>query len=71
MNIPFPEATATTEILITGERGGKQAGVLIVSGLIGGFYDFIITSLGWWSEVVSTRMFDFGVGIYNDFKMVF
>lgn len=68
---PFPEATATTEILITGERGGKQAGVLIVSGLIGGFYDFIITSLGWWSEVVTTRMFAFGEGIYNDFKLVF
>lgn len=68
---PFPEATATTEILITGEQGGKQAGVLIVSGLVGGFYDFIITSLGWWSEVVSTRIFAFGESLYTDLKLIF
>lgn len=68
---PFPEATATTEILITGEQGGKQAGVLIVSGLVGGFYDFIITSLGWWSEVVTTRIFSFGESLYTDLKLIF
>ena len=42
---PFPEATATTEILVAGEKGGKQALVLVVSGLIGGFYDFIIAEI--------------------------
>lgn len=38
---PFPEATMTTEILITGEKGGKQVGILVTSGLIGGLYDFM------------------------------
>jgi uncharacterized oligopeptide transporter (OPT) family protein len=44
--LPFPEATATTEILMAGEKGGKQALVLVVSGIIGGIYDFIATSVG-------------------------
>ncbi|RMD51225.1 MAG: peptide transporter, partial [Ignavibacteria bacterium] len=52
---PFPEATATTEVLVAGEKGGKQAIVLITSGLIGGLYDFIIATFGWWGEVFSTR----------------
>ncbi|MEK6755235.1 MAG: OPT/YSL family transporter, partial [Bacteroidota bacterium] len=69
--LPFPEATATTEILMAGERGGKQALVLVVSGLIGGFYDFMVSSLGWWSEVVTSRVVDFGAGIADKVKIVF
>ena len=53
---PFPEATATTEVLVSGERGGNQAKILAVSGLIGGLYDFIASTFGWWGEVVSTRI---------------
>jgi len=68
---PFPEATATTEVLITGEKGGKQAGVLIVSGLIGGFYDFIIATFGWWGEVFTTRVFEIGNTLADKFKIVF
>ncbi|MGA2296705.1 MAG: OPT/YSL family transporter, partial [FCB group bacterium] len=68
---PFPEATATTEILITGEKGGKQAVVLIVSGLIGGIYDFVITSIGGWSEVVTSRIIPYGTEIANKAKLVF
>jgi putative OPT family oligopeptide transporter len=68
---PFPEATATTEILMTGEKGGKQAGVLIVSGLIGGLYDFIITSFGWWSEVFTSRIIPIGNTIADKSKLVF
>lgn len=70
--LPFPEATATTEILIAGARGGNQAKVLIVSGLIGGIYDFIISSLGWFSEVVTSRLIP-GIGEYiaNKAKIVF
>jgi putative OPT family oligopeptide transporter len=68
---PFPEATATTEILIAGEKGGKHALVLVVSGLIGGVYDFIATSVGWWSEVVSTRIFSYGEHLANKLKLVF
>lgn len=69
--LPFPEATATTEILIAGEKGGKQALVLVVSGLIGGVYDFIVTSLGWWSEVISSRVVGIGAALADKTKIVF
>ena len=52
---PFPEATATTQVLISGEKGGSQARPLIMAGLIGGLYDFLLSTFGWWSEVLSTR----------------
>ncbi len=68
---PFPEATATTEILVAGEKGGKQASVLAVSGLIGGLFDFVVTTYGWWSEVISTRIFHFGEILADKFKLVF
>ncbi len=68
---PFPEATATTEVLVAGEKGGKQAIVLITSGLIGGLYDFIIATFGWWGEVFSTRVVEIGETIANKFKLVF
>ena len=68
---PFPEATATTEILVAGEKGGKQALVLVISGLIGGVYDFIIATFGWWSEVFTTRVIGFGEMLADRFKLVF
>lgn len=68
---PFPEATATTEVLVAGEKGGKQAIVLVVSGLIGGIYDFIIATFGLWSEVFSTRVVAFGEQLADKFKLVF
>jgi putative OPT family oligopeptide transporter len=68
---PFPEATATTEVLVAGEKGGKQALVLVASGLIGGIYDFIIASFGWWSEVFTTRVVPIGQKLAEDFKLVF
>jgi len=68
---PFPEATATTEILVAGEKGGKQALVLVVSGLIGGVYDFIIATFGWWSETFTTRVVGFGEMLADKFKLVF
>jgi putative OPT family oligopeptide transporter len=69
--LPFPEATATTEVLIAGEKGGKQAAVLVVSGLVGGVFDFIVTSLGWWSEVVTSRIVPAGALLADKVKMVF
>jgi putative OPT family oligopeptide transporter len=69
--LPFPEATATTEILMAGERGGAQALVLVVSGLIGGAYDFMVTSLGWWSEVVTSRVVGFGADVADKVRVVF
>lgn len=70
-NFPFPEATATTEVLVAGEKGGSGAKVLVMSGLIGGIYDFIIASFGWWSEVFSTRVFAFGEALADKMKIVF
>jgi putative OPT family oligopeptide transporter len=67
---PFPEATATTEILVAGEKGGKQAMVLVVSGLIGGLFDFLFSAFGLWSEVITTRMFQWGTVLSDKFKMV-
>jgi putative OPT family oligopeptide transporter len=69
--LPFPEATATTEILVAGEKGGKEAFVLVVSGVIGGAFDFIFNAFGWWSEVITTRMFSWGQTLSDKFKMVF
>lgn len=68
---PFPEATATTEILVAGEKGGGQAKVLAISGLIGGLFDFVISTFGWWSEVFSTRIFHIGSYLADKFKLVF
>ncbi len=68
---PFPEATATTEVLVAGEKGGNQAKVLIVSALVGGIYDFIIATFGWWSEVFTTRVVPVGETIAAKFKLVF
>ncbi|MBI5404103.1 MAG: oligopeptide transporter, OPT family [Ignavibacteriae bacterium] len=68
---PFPEATATTEVLVSGEKGGDQAKLLLVSGLIGGVYDFIIATFGWWSEVFSTRVIGLGEMLADKAKIVF
>lgn len=68
---PFPEATATTEVLISGEKGGKSALLLLTSGLIGGLYDFIIATFGWWSEVISTRIIPAGAVLADKAKLVF
>ncbi len=68
---PFPEATATTEVLVAGEKGGKQALVLVASGLIGGVYDFIVASFGWWSEVFTTKVVEVGQTIADKYKLVF
>ncbi|MFI5250862.1 MAG: OPT family oligopeptide transporter [Bacteroidota bacterium] len=68
--LPFPEATATTEILVAGEKGGSQAIVLVVSGLIGGLFDFIFNAFGAWSEVITSRMINVGAALADKVKMV-
>jgi len=68
---PFPEATATTQVLVSGAKGGDQAKPLIVAGLIGGLYDFIVATFGWWNEVVTTRMVGWGETIAEKAKLVF
>lgn len=68
---PFPEATATTEVLVSGEKGGNQARLLLISGLIGGIYDFIIATFGWWAEVFTSRVIPVGQMVADKFKIVF
>lgn len=68
---PFPEATATTQVLVSGEKGGNQAKPLIFAGLIGGLYDFIVASFGWWGETVSTRVIEAGSLLADKAKLVF
>ncbi|HPY15567.1 MAG TPA: oligopeptide transporter, OPT family [bacterium] len=67
---PFPEATATTQVLVSGEKGGNQAKILLIAGLIGGFYDFAIATFGAWAETVSTRIVGAGVALADKYKLV-
>ena len=66
---PFPEATATTEVLVSGEKGGKQTIVLALAGLIGGAYDFAVSTFGAWAENISTKMGAWGADIASRFKV--
>ena len=68
---PFPEATATTQVLVSGEKGGSQAKPLLVAGLVGGLYDFIVATVGWWNENFTTRVMDWGVMAADKAKLVF
>jgi len=68
---PFPEATATTQVLVSGEKAGDQVKPLVMAGLIGGLYDFCLSTFGWWSEVLTTRILPFGETIAQKAKMVF
>lgn len=67
---PFPEATATTQVLVSGEKGGSQAKPLLFAGLIGGLYDFQVATFGTWSETFSTRILPYGEMIANKAKLV-
>jgi len=68
---PFPEATATTQVLISGEKAGSQALPLVVAGAIGGIYDFIVATFGWWSETISTTVTSWGQTAAEKVKMMF
>lgn len=68
---PFPEATATTQVLVSGEKGGSQAKPLLLAGLVGGLYDFSVATFGWWNETVTSRMIGFGETIADKAKLVF
>lgn len=68
---PFPEATATTQVLKSGDKGGSQARPLLIAGLVGGLYDFIVATFGWWNENVTSRMIPFGEDLAEKAKLVF
>jgi oligopeptide transporter, OPT family len=68
---PFPEATATTQVLVSGEKGGSQAKPLLLAGIIGGLYDFIVATFGWWNENFTTRVCGLGEMLAEKAKLVF
>lgn len=68
---PFPEATASTQVLVSGEKGGNQALPLLVAGVVGGIYDFIIATVGWWNESVTSRCVEWGQLLADKTKLVF
>ena len=67
---PFPEATATTQVLVSSEKGGSQAKPLLLAGIIGGLYDFTVATFGWWNEQVTSRAVAFGETIAEKAKLV-
>ena len=67
---PFPEATATTQVLISGEGGGSSAKTLITAGLIGGLYDFCVATFGTWAETISTTVMGWGAVVADKAKVV-
>lgn len=68
---PFPEATATTQVLVSGAKGGNQAKPLLIAGLVGGLYDFVVATFGWWNEVFTTRVCTWGAVLADKAKLVF
>lgn len=67
---PFPEATASTQVLVSGEKGGSQAKPLLFAAIVGGIYDFIVATFGWWNENVTTRLFGWGEVVAEKAKLV-
>lgn len=68
---PFPEATATTQVLVSGSKGGSQAKPLLMAGLVGGLYDFAVATFGLWNENFTTRVVGFGEMLADKAKLVF
>ncbi|MDE5684458.1 MAG: oligopeptide transporter, OPT family [Muribaculaceae bacterium] len=73
---PFPEATATTQVLVSGEASkqnasGGQAKLLVIASLIGGIYDYIVATFGWWAESITTTAYSWGQTLADKTKFVF
>lgn len=70
---PFPEATATTQVLVSAQAksGGGQAKTLIIASLIGGLYDYIVATFGWWAETITTTASQWGTTLAEKTKVVF
>ena len=70
---PFPEATATTQVLMSGQNAkasGGQAKLLVISALIGGIYDYVVATFALWAETVSTYMLGWGQALAAKTKLV-
>jgi putative OPT family oligopeptide transporter len=69
--LPFPEATATTEVLVAGESGGQQAAVLALAAAVGGVFDFLVIHMSAFAEVFTTRSVPFLAGLAQKAKLMF
>ena len=71
---PFPEATATTQVLISGNakgaKAGAQAKLLALSALVGGVYDYLVATFGVWAESVTTTAYTWGQALADKTKFV-
>ena len=67
---PFPEATATAQVLVSGESGGNSAKTLLAAGLVGGLYDFVVATFGAWAETLSTTVMHWGQVVADKAKVV-
>lgn len=72
---PFPEATATTQVLVSGnatsgKKSSGQAGLLLVAALVGGIYDYCVATFGWWAETVTTTAYSWGNALADKYKVV-
>jgi OPT family oligopeptide transporter len=68
---PFPEATATTQVLVSGEKGGSQVKPLLIAGIAGGLYDFVVTTFGLWKETFTSAVCSFGQTVADKTKLFF
>ena len=68
---PFPEATATTQVLVSGQQGGSQVRPLLIAGIVGGLYDFLLSTFHWWKEVLTTATIPAIQGFTDNVKMIF
>jgi putative OPT family oligopeptide transporter len=70
---PFPEATATAQVLASGQAkaGGGQAKILLIASLIGGVYDYIVATFGWWTETITTTAYSWGEALAAKTKFMF
>ncbi len=72
---PFPEATATTQVLVSGQgkksSTGGQAKLLVVASLVGGIYDYLVATFGWWADTVTTTAYTWGQTLADKAKFVF
>ncbi len=71
---PFPEATATTQVLASGQsagaQGGSQAKTLVIASLIGGIYDFVVETFGFWAGTLNTVVSSWGATLAEKTKLV-
>ncbi len=74
---PFPEATATTQVLAAGTETGEgkknKTGIklLMISGLIGGVYDFVVATFGCWTETITSKIIPVGELLSDKYKIIF